>query len=450
MPATRSSRRRSEGAGALLSELLGVAEPSHADGTLPAARRSTGRKSTTSTAGGWDGSVVINGTKIQTTKVFDTFWWFAAERHRVNIHRQKGLPEDEWTDDTILKKYHFCNPFRVADRVSQYIISDVVEKGSQDPDEIVFRVTLFNMFTKIDTWELLEEELGPLTWASFDRNQYGRVLRRAKDSGISLYTGAFQKPGPKLGNHDTFMDHLELLQMLMEHDLRGICQRAAYIVDVFEFLMSWPSLADFTAYQLLINLSYTPVLNFCESDFVVLGLGAISGLKKCFRVSDGTHGVEIVQWMQRTQHEHFARLGLALPELGPERRVMQLVDFEHTLCEVDKYARVKHRDVHGARSQLKKCYTPSSKPYPRELRLPRAWSHPARQRPRVRPTPVQKVEKRYIISRLVDERQVDGKTEYQVYWLGYPPSDATWEPEWSLLEDAPSALEEYRKSKRKR
>jgi hypothetical protein len=100
-------------------------------------------------------------------------------------------------------------------------------------------------------------------------------------------------------------------------------------------------MGDFNAYQLLLNLSYTGLSNFTDADsFVILGCGARAGLNKCFSQGLSSHAreLEVAQWMQRTQREHFSRLGLSCT-LGPPEssfHEMSVCDIEHTLCEVDK------------------------------------------------------------------------------------------------------------------
>jgi len=71
--------------------------------------------------------------------VFESYWRFAAERHRIYEQRLRGLPAP-WTADPVLSAYRFTNVFRAADRVSQFLIRDVIYRGDQTVDEIVFRV----------------------------------------------------------------------------------------------------------------------------------------------------------------------------------------------------------------------------------------------------------------------------------------------------------------------
>jgi hypothetical protein len=196
------------------------------------------------------------------------------------------------------------------------------------------------MFTRIDTWEYILREIGAPTWATYKRGTYANALRRAKDSGIPLYTGSFRKPAPHHGYSDNFMNHLKFLELLMEGDLPGRFVAATRMEDVFDWLQTFDGMGDFTAYQLLLNLTYTGLVNFSDADsFVVLGPGSRAGLKRCFgKDLFSSQMLDIVRWMQSTQDEHFSRLELSCT-LGPPGSTyhkMQLCDIEHTLCEVDK------------------------------------------------------------------------------------------------------------------
>ena len=341
----------------------------------------------------------------------------------------------------------------MLDKGCQYLISEVIEKGSQDPEEVVFRVLLFNTFTKIETWELLDRELGPLTWASYKRERYQKVLGKAFNQGISLYTGAFIKPAPHFGcktNHD---NHLLFLEMLMENKLASRLLTAPYLANVYEYLCSFPSMGPFSTYQLMLCLSYTNILNFHHNDFVIAGPGSASGLNKIFgksivkgRQAFKGFDEDVMRYLAENQDFHFKRLGLEFSGLGPERLPMGVADIEHTLCEVDKYCRAAHPHLKEKRTNLDRRFRPSELSTPAPAVVPKAWSHPSRKIPRIRPQRALEVEKRYEIESLRGHRDGPKGREYLVYWVGYPPSQASWEFEESLLDEAESAVMEYLES----
>src|SRR5262249_18173428 len=99
------------------------------------------------------------------TVVYDSYWRFAAERQKIFFQRLEGRHRP-WTDDPILRTYKFTNAYRASDRVSQYLIRNVIyrEDLPSTAVEVFFRIMLFKLFNKIQTWELLESEIGPITY----------------------------------------------------------------------------------------------------------------------------------------------------------------------------------------------------------------------------------------------------------------------------------------------
>jgi hypothetical protein len=129
---------------------------------------------------------VAPGRELVATPVFDTYWRFAHARQQVFMNRVAGRPPP-WTKDPVLAGHRFTNVYRASDRVSQYLIRKVIyEGGSQDPKEIFFRVLLFKFFNRVETWERLTAELGPLRWCDFEYRRYAAVLDRALARGDKI------------------------------------------------------------------------------------------------------------------------------------------------------------------------------------------------------------------------------------------------------------------------
>ncbi|KAJ3986947.1 hypothetical protein F5890DRAFT_1500691 [Lentinula detonsa] len=395
-------------------------------------------------------TITVNGHVLKPTIVFDTFWRWCAERKSIDDRRRAGEPFP-WTEDEIMKTKFFCNTYRVLDKTSQFIIVEVVQKGSQDPGEIVFRVFLFSIFTKIETWQWLEKKLGSITWRDFSQERYIEVLEKRAQTH-TLYTGAFQSPGPKWDYQETYKNHLLLLQTVMDNDLAGKLGKFKRMEEAYAYIASFPSMGDFKAYQLLLNLSYSSVINFSGNDFVIPGIGAVSGLVKMFGKSienaakvDPNIRIAVIRYMMETQQQHFCRLGLQFSGLGPDRLPMELADMEHAICEVDKYARKAHPNIvdnKKGRSELRRKWTPSSDPYPATPVFPDAWSHARRNITR-RCHKVPTVQKRWAVENIVTHRVVQGRTECNVHWYGYSSKSDTWEPVETLFEDTPEIVNAY-------
>lgn len=306
----------------------------------------------------------VGGRQLQTTTVFDTYWRFAARRQQMYEARLAGAPWP-WTSDPVLQRHRFTNCFRAADRVSQFVIGEVAYRGSQEPDDVVFRILLFKLFNRIDTWRLLVAAVGEPSSASFDLRRYGQVLDDAFARGERLYSAAYVMPSPSVfGATRKHVNHLRLLAHMMNDGVVARLGRAESMRQAFEILRGYPGLGDFLAFQLLVDINYSAVLNFDEMDYVVAGPGARDGIRKCFGPASRGLEREIIEYMAASQGEHFERLGLGFS--GLFGRPLQLIDCQNLFCEVDKYARVVHPDIVGysGRTKIKQRYRPVAEPVP--------------------------------------------------------------------------------------
>src|SRR5205823_5729955 len=107
----------------------------------------------------------------RTTIVYNTYWRFAAERQAI-FYRRLESPVGPWTKDPILARYKFTNSYRAADRVSQFLIRNVIYRGSQAGKEVFFRTVLFKLFNRVETWNLLACAFGNITSEQFSIERY--------------------------------------------------------------------------------------------------------------------------------------------------------------------------------------------------------------------------------------------------------------------------------------
>jgi alpha-glutamyl/putrescinyl thymine pyrophosphorylase clade 1 len=158
---------------------------------------------------------------LKPTPVYDAYWRFAAERQRIFFARAEGQPPP-WTEDQILASYKFTNAYRASDRVSQFLIRRVIYRDDlpQTHDETFFRVMLFKLFNKVETWELLEEKLGPLSWKDYEFKRFDRVLTKAMAGGRRIYSAAYIMPSAgSLGHDRKHRNHLALVERMMRDGL---------------------------------------------------------------------------------------------------------------------------------------------------------------------------------------------------------------------------------------
>lgn len=296
------------------------------------------------------------------TIVYETYWRFAAERQRVFFERWEGAPSP-WTKDPVLLNHKFTNAYRAADRVSQYLIREVIYRGSPEPREVFFRTLLFKLFNRISTWQLLVREFGQIEYSTSFVRHYDRVLTAAMGRGQRVYSPAYIMPsGGRLNTTGRkHRMHLELLQRMVEERVHDRLLECPSMQAAFTLLRGYPTIGDFLAYQYVTDLNYSELLNFDEMQFVVAGPGALSGLAKCFSDFGGLSEVDLIKHVTAIQEDEFARLGLKFRDLWGRR--LQLIDCQNLFCEVDKYARVAHPEIgSGGRTRIKQKFQPNFEP----------------------------------------------------------------------------------------
>ena len=299
---------------------------------------------------------------VRVTEAYDAWWWFACERQNIYFRRLRGDPEP-WTDDEVLRGYRFTNAYRVADRVSQYLISEVIyhEDLPREPSEVVFRTLLFKLFNRIETWETLTRQMGPIVLAEHPFARIDEILMGELSAGRRIYSAAYIMPtrGARGCAERKHQMHLQLLEQMMGDSLAERLADAKSMKEGFDVLRSYPSIGAFLAYQFITDINYSEVVDFREGEFVAAGPGAQEGLRKCFADTGGLNSEDLMRVMMDIQEEEFDRLGLDFQNLFGRR--LQLIDCQNLFCEVAKYARVQFPWLTppGGRSRIKQKFQPA-------------------------------------------------------------------------------------------
>jgi hypothetical protein len=306
------------------------------------------------------------------TEIFDLYWIYAARRQAILMRRLAGDPPP-WTSDPILLRHRFTNPYRLSDRVSQYLLRQVQYDQRRAPLVTVFRTLLFKVFNRIDTWTSLVSETGEPAPDLFDPARLGQVLSRLRAQGRRIYSAAYIVPNPPYGAPAKHENHLRMLQTMLDNGTMTNLAGASGLPELFELLSRVPSLGPFLAFQYAVDINYSDVTTAGEDSFVVAGPGARSGLRKCFPALPAGREAEAIMWVTQTQKVHFDRLGLKFDALAG--RSLQPVDCQNLFCEIDKYSRVSHPHVASGngRRRIKQTFTTArSAPVP-QVFIPPKW-----------------------------------------------------------------------------
>lgn len=285
-------------------------------------------------------------------KILDLYWRTAAERQEIFFRKIKG--EEELTKDPVFREYKFCNVYRAADRVSQFLIKSVIYDKEREPEETLFRIMFFRLFNKIETWE----KMNGVELDQFSFEKYNKKLTEIKKRE-SIYGNAFILCANKFfGFEEKHKNHLVLLEKVFIKEKVDFT-KAKSLRELFLMLKNLPLIGNFMAYQIAIDFNYSPVFNFSENDFTIPGPGAIRGINKCFEDVDKKDYEKIIFWMVENQDQEFKRLGINFKSLWG--RKMTAIDCQNWFCETDKYCRAAVPELKSNRTKIKNKYKQSTK-----------------------------------------------------------------------------------------
>ena len=204
--------------------------------------------------------------------VFDTYWKFAAERQFI-FHARVSGASSPWTGDSILREFKFTNAYRASDRVSQYLIKNVIYNGEYNWPSTLLRILLFKIFNKISTWELIESQIGSISVESFSSKKIGQILDSALANGASIYSGAYIMPsGPKAVRQTRkHMMHLALLSAISSGKFGNELSVARSMSDAYNLLLDTPSFWTLSRLSISYRSQLQPVLKFFRDGFCHAG-----------------------------------------------------------------------------------------------------------------------------------------------------------------------------------
>lgn len=302
---------------------------------------------------------------------FKYYFYFIQER--MNIFWRKYNDADLLTKDPILQTYKFTNVYRACDRVSQYLIKNVIYKDLDryTAEDVLLRILVFKVFNKIETWEYLNGG-NEITTNTFNVQKLTDALTKRQQTK-PIFSNAYMMAGSHAEYKGIPSKHQVWLQMIEDRFIKGkglkSVLNAKSLAEVYSQLREYPLIGDFLAYQYTIDFNYSPYLNFDEDSFVKAGIGAVRGIKKCFKSYGDTYEDAI-----RYTQDHFDafqdKYGFTAFRPLPGREP-KLIDLQNCFCETDKYLRAKMPDLRAGNVRIKQHYKPSSGRI--EYYFPKQW-----------------------------------------------------------------------------
>lgn len=302
------------------------------------------------------------------TRYMELFCSFAAERQAIYWRRLRGLPRYEWTVSPVFEKVKFTNCYRILDRNSQYLITNI-SNAVGDPRARFGQTYLFKMFNKIETWERLPEEYKH----TFDCDAIAAWCAEQQSNGYKLFGNAYMMTSPRSPLYSTRHElYLASFKQILPHWER--IMQSTTLEEPFELLKPLRGFGDFLAYQFAQDFAYGADHTVDVDAFVVPGPGCRRGMYRVFPTYSLELLPSILKCICRRQKELFAAYGEDFEWLhdGTHTYYLSVPDIQNLFCEFDKYCRlhIVTTDIIGF---VKNIFRPTGPIVPAVL--PRSWQY---------------------------------------------------------------------------
>lgn len=280
------------------------------------------------------------------------FWYWITERHSIFLRRQRGEPKP-WTDDPIFQTYKFTNVFRELDTGTIWLRKNFLEPHRDDDlGLIAFNICFYRMFN----WKGTGELLGWQTNWEADRIKYELdcqlMDRQQVFTGAHIVRSAFNMP-----KVDSIVDVCtDLYDMCMDptvhhkttwQPLPVIARTYRKLETVYNLLLLVDYVGPFMAYEMVTDMRHTRLLEDATDiwTWANAGPGAIRGLQRLgLPATPPSEALKSMQGLLARGNDRYYHPGVDIP-IEPRVPVdyprFEMRDIEHSLCEFDKYCRVK-------------------------------------------------------------------------------------------------------------
>lgn len=305
-------------------------------------------------------------------KQADDFFRYSRERHNIYLQRRDGVPAP-WTEDTTLQTTGFTNIYRELDRVTCWFRQNLRDrlKGKR---EVVVWTAVFRWFNRISTGEALLRHFHQMGGEPFDAELAEKIIREELPKGPWV-TGAYMmcsgfNNGDKLsGTLDMCQKFADWWQETGQYEFFDDKERPRLTMqEAHKLLVPRYGLGGFTAYEIVTDLRYAGAVDISDRmTWAHAGPGATRGGSRVLygephhlSQSNRTHQQQLTELMREllrmSQHQTW------WPQNDPDWPAWELREVEHTLCEFDKYERVRREQ--GPAKKVFRADTAHLRPLP--------------------------------------------------------------------------------------
>jgi len=283
-------------------------------------------------------------------KMMKAFLNWMIERHTIYIKRAKGEPKP-WTKDKILQQYKFTNVFRELDKVTIWIRENW-NKPYADHPNLWFAMCVARQINHPATLKELESLVFAKTG---NAKKATAIMDNRKARGEKVYTGAYMiraESDPKKEwyswSKNRYMCEIVLGRVWKARkDFEKLIATNPTLQEVNDWLCTFHGWGGFMAYEVVTDLRHTGYLDRAKDIMYWAnpGPGAKRGIH---RILFNTPRGDLPSETKRPDYQEV--MFILLENIINSTRGMNLFrdhifemrDIEHSLCEFDKYTRVKN------------------------------------------------------------------------------------------------------------
>lgn len=298
------------------------------------------------------------------------FFEIANERVRIYTLKEFNMPKP-WTKDSIFLDSYFCNVFRQDDKVSKWIINNLL-LPYHNHNQLWASIIMCRMLSRMETLQILKDE----NCLIGDYKKAYKILRAMQERKESIFTGAFIVNSKTsngwtdkvtyLFNTLTYFNKLEF--EVSDGTMINIHTFLHYensMYEVWKMFKEAPGIADFMAYQYTCDMTYSIYLknNIDDQYWTKLGLGAVRGMNRMLKgyatkdkIPNEISRVEKVLnawklWVEEELQVEIIKTWKMIKKVYPATTMKEVMDsyvgfenlkmqdVQHWLCEYDKYCR---------------------------------------------------------------------------------------------------------------
>jgi hypothetical protein len=264
----------------------------------------------------------------------DLFYWM-RERHSIWKKRDAGLPKP-WTDDPILQDYKFTNMFRELDRGTLALRRMCF--GKEDPGLLAFNIIWYRLFN-VDT------HAKSIGFVDLFQELADKMLH-LDACGEKIFTSAHMTVG-RGGERKILTTLNSLREIWAEREIiADCCRQETRLEEIFYGLQAYYCIGPFIAYEIVCDFRWYEQLLGNATDTLTwanIGPGCKRGLYRMGLEQDIDSLLRLYDdaWnVHRFMPDHHVAC-CKWNEVAPAWPLFELREIEHSLCEFDKYQRVK-------------------------------------------------------------------------------------------------------------